>query len=230
MLDTNLFETRLLTAAELALIIASQRAERGWSQETLAELAGVNVRTIQRVEKAEPSTIDTRRALARAFEWPDLDIFNKQWPIPNEERLKSEQDRIERETVAVAVETVTTGRALREFAERAESWMLSQMGEIGNEAAIILAELQDYFTDYGDINDCYSATQKLDVNADFQGMIDRLAAHGIGIVAGMRRVKLSFHVKGPMDTMRLTIVYVVAGPATALPATIRVARSGNFGL
>lgn len=40
MLDTNLFETRLLTAAEFAAVIASQRAGRGWSQETLAELAG----------------------------------------------------------------------------------------------------------------------------------------------------------------------------------------------
>jgi hypothetical protein len=130
----------------------------------------------------------------------------------------------------VAVETVTTGRGLREFAEQAESWMLSQIGEIGDDAEKVLAELQDYFTDYGDIEDCYSATQKLDVNADFQGMIDRLAALGVGIVAGTRRVKFSFHVKGPMDTMRLNVVYVVAGPAKALPATIRVARSGNFGL
>lgn len=193
-------------------------------------MPGANVRTIQRVEKAEPSTVDTRRALARAFEWSDIDIFNKPWPIPNEERLKAEQERIERETVAVAVEVVTMGRACANSPIRRQSWMLSQIGEIGAEAEKILAELQDYFTDYGDAKDCYSATQKLDVNADFQGMIDKLASIGVGVSAGTRRIRLHFHMPGPMQDLPLTVVHVVCGPEKALPATIRVNKRGNFSL
>jgi transcriptional regulator with XRE-family HTH domain len=118
MLDAGLFETRLLTPGELAVVITSRRAGRGWSQETPADLERVSVRTIQRVENAEASTIDTRRALAPAFEWPEMDIFNEPWPIPNEGRLKAEQERVEPETVAVAVEIVTTARGLRELGTR----------------------------------------------------------------------------------------------------------------
>jgi hypothetical protein len=52
-------------------------------------LARLNERTIQRVENGEPSTLDTRRALARAFGFEDLDIFEKPFPFPDAEKLKS---------------------------------------------------------------------------------------------------------------------------------------------
>lgn len=48
------------------------RLERGWSQEHLAELAGIGVRTVQRIETGEPASQDTVAALAAAF---DVDIL-----------------------------------------------------------------------------------------------------------------------------------------------------------
>ncbi|MEO1323624.1 MAG: helix-turn-helix transcriptional regulator, partial [Pseudomonadota bacterium] len=43
------------------------REERHWSQEHLAELAGVALRTIQRVENGEKASQETLLALAAAF-------------------------------------------------------------------------------------------------------------------------------------------------------------------
>ncbi|WP_421787471.1 helix-turn-helix domain-containing protein [Hyphobacterium sp.] len=43
------------------------REERHWSQEHLAELAGIGVRTVQRVENGEPASRETLTALAAAF-------------------------------------------------------------------------------------------------------------------------------------------------------------------
>ena len=43
------------------------REERHWSQEHLAELAGIGLRTLQRIEKGEPASKDTLMALAAAF-------------------------------------------------------------------------------------------------------------------------------------------------------------------
>lgn len=43
------------------------REERGWSQEHLAELAGIGVRTIQRIETGEAASQDSVMALAAAF-------------------------------------------------------------------------------------------------------------------------------------------------------------------
>ena len=43
------------------------REERNWSQEHLASLAGVGVRTIQRIENGDPTSADTLSALAAAY-------------------------------------------------------------------------------------------------------------------------------------------------------------------
>src|SRR5262249_44731998 len=108
----NAYDMRRLTPAELAAIIVSLRKHFGWTQEQLADNSGRTVRTIQRVEAGEPSDLDTRQALAHAFELGDGDIFNKPWP-----NLKAEIERIERETVAVSIVRFTSGRQVREFAE-----------------------------------------------------------------------------------------------------------------
>lgn len=43
------------------------REERHWSQEHLADLAGIGLRTVQRIEKGEPASRETMKALAAAF-------------------------------------------------------------------------------------------------------------------------------------------------------------------
>jgi transcriptional regulator with XRE-family HTH domain len=43
------------------------REERHWSQEHLADLAGIGLRTVQRIEKGEPASRETMTALAAAF-------------------------------------------------------------------------------------------------------------------------------------------------------------------
>ena len=59
-------QPRMLNLEEFAALIRKMREVVQWSQETLAELAGLNVRTVQRVENAKSASIDTRRALAVA--------------------------------------------------------------------------------------------------------------------------------------------------------------------
>jgi transcriptional regulator with XRE-family HTH domain len=44
------------------------REERQWSQEHLADLAGLGLRTVQRIEKGEAASRETLMALAAAFE------------------------------------------------------------------------------------------------------------------------------------------------------------------
>ena len=44
------------------------RLQRAWSQEQLAEMAGLSVRTIQRIENGERPGLETLSALAAVFE------------------------------------------------------------------------------------------------------------------------------------------------------------------
>jgi transcriptional regulator with XRE-family HTH domain len=64
------------TYADLASLVRALREGRNWSQEALAEAAGIKVRTIQRVENGEPTNVQTKRSLARAFEFDDIDAFD----------------------------------------------------------------------------------------------------------------------------------------------------------
>ena len=60
-------QPRHLSPQELAALVKATREMRQWSQEQLAEIAGLSSRTVQRVEEGQPSSVDTRRALASAF-------------------------------------------------------------------------------------------------------------------------------------------------------------------
>ncbi len=50
------------------MIVKKLRLQRGWSQEQLAEMAGVTPRTIQRIERGQKPSLETARALASVFE------------------------------------------------------------------------------------------------------------------------------------------------------------------
>ncbi len=55
------------------------REARAWSQEQLAEIAGINVRTLQRVESSGGGSLETRMALAAALEVTPAQLCT---PIP----------------------------------------------------------------------------------------------------------------------------------------------------
>ena len=48
--------------------IKAQRAQRAWSQEHLAEVSGLGLRTIQRIEKTGAASYESARSLAAVFE------------------------------------------------------------------------------------------------------------------------------------------------------------------
>lgn len=50
------------------MIVRKLRLRNGWSQDQLAELADVSVRTIQRIERGHTPSLETARALAAVFE------------------------------------------------------------------------------------------------------------------------------------------------------------------
>ena len=80
------------------MLIRKLRLRRGWSQEQLAELTGLSVRTIQRIERGYPPSLESRNALAAVF-GTDPSLFDGNTPIPADDEqtggavLKSEEAR-----------------------------------------------------------------------------------------------------------------------------------------
>ena len=50
------------------MLIQKLRVQRGWSQEQLAEISGLSVRTIQRLENGAPGSMESLKALGAVFE------------------------------------------------------------------------------------------------------------------------------------------------------------------
>ena len=56
------------------MIIRKLRLEKGWSQEQLAEICDLSVRTIQRIERGQKPSLESLKALATAFETDVADL------------------------------------------------------------------------------------------------------------------------------------------------------------
>ncbi len=63
------------------MIVRKLRLERGWSQEHLAQVSGLNTRTIQRIESGQTPGLESLKSLAAVFEI-DISQLN---PTPEQE-------------------------------------------------------------------------------------------------------------------------------------------------
>lgn len=50
------------------MIVRKLRLNKGWSQEQLADLCNLSVRTIQRIERGQKPSLETLTSLAAVFE------------------------------------------------------------------------------------------------------------------------------------------------------------------
>ena len=74
------------------MIVRKKRLQRGWSQEQLAELSGLNVRTIQRLERNGKASNETLKSLAAVFECEFTDLQLKESPpMPSETDVSLEE-------------------------------------------------------------------------------------------------------------------------------------------
>lgn len=99
------------------MIVQQYRLERGWSQEQLAEISGLNVRTIQRIESGQPARLETYKALGAAF---DVDFTLLQENAVSE--IARDPERID---IALAFARV---RKIRGFYGHAMSYVLVNSG------------------------------------------------------------------------------------------------------
>ena len=75
------------------MIVRKLRLQRGWSQEQLAELSGLNVRTIQRIERGQSAGLESMKSLAAVFE-TDISELQQEIPMNTETKLTLEEQRV----------------------------------------------------------------------------------------------------------------------------------------
>ena len=63
-----------------AALVIEQRMRRAWTQDQLAQAAGLSHRTIQRVEREASGALETKKALAATFEIDVSDLDYEELP------------------------------------------------------------------------------------------------------------------------------------------------------
>jgi transcriptional regulator with XRE-family HTH domain len=224
-------QPRLLTPAELATCIKMFRQVRQWSQEQLAAISGLSGRTIQRVEQGLSASLDTRRALARAFGFEDIDALNKPYAIPSDAEHKAEKEKFDQEHVTLTAIPLTTGKQLAKLAEACSADMSQAAFELTREADEEFARLVDYFREYRDCADAFSETQKFDVYDELQSHIETLEGLGVSLRYATRKLKVRWGSDAPgTEPMTVTILYLVGFPLGEEPEQFATPRSGGISL
>ncbi|KAF7781742.1 hypothetical protein PRUB_b1064 [Pseudoalteromonas rubra] len=77
------------------MIIRKFRLQRGWSQEQLATLSGLSVRTIQRIERGQSPSLESLKSLAAVFETTVADLKEEPDDMSHETIIHQEQRIIE---------------------------------------------------------------------------------------------------------------------------------------
>ena len=50
------------------MLVRKLRLKRGWSQDHLAQLSGLNIKTVQRIERGNRASLESLNSLAAVFE------------------------------------------------------------------------------------------------------------------------------------------------------------------
>jgi|SRR5690554_4179127 len=74
------------------MIVRKLRLQRGWSQDQLAQMSGLSIRTIQRIERGQNPGLDSLRSLAAVFE-VDISDLQEEQPMANETSFTYEEQQ-----------------------------------------------------------------------------------------------------------------------------------------
>ena len=103
----------------MTMIVRKLRLRNGWSQDQLAELTGLSVRTIQRLEQGQTPSLESGKALASVFE-VELSTFIAEEPdmnSPIESQPQPLEDKTTETIEADEEQALKYARGVKEFIE-----------------------------------------------------------------------------------------------------------------
>ena len=219
-------ELRFHDTEKIGRLVKTLRTAYGWTQETLADLSGLQTRTIQRVERGEPTSPDTRRALGRAFAFEDINFFNTLKGIPSDEEIRSQQEAFDRENLLLDARTVD-GRQLLTLMQDSPHFLAigaTSAAELPRAAQDAFAVIVDFVRDCIDILDMAPRMEVLGYGDTLDESIAELKNAGFCLCAAFRDTKLTNKSWSDQTPLPCRITYLLAEPKDHPPAKVAVTR------
>jgi DNA-binding XRE family transcriptional regulator len=196
------------------------RTTMHWSQEALAVNANLTTRTIQRIEAGEPSSVTTRRSLARGLGYENQDIFeDPEFVSTVLKLLEGAQGQNAEEVqkqfpdhVPVSTKPVTNGEALAALAESSNASLFHCDEEVSLEAKQQAACLFDYLRDMVDLWSEISFSDRVSYTLEMGNMVRDLEAVGARVYEASRSAKMVGDHWENKTPIPLTIGYLIVVP------------------
>lgn len=203
----------------LAIWVKSLRMCKNLSQEALAAAANIDVRSIQRVESGQRISLQTRRSIARALEFEDVDAFDNPEAVSAftdfmEELGKQAEheyfDQIRNENpdaIEIEAEKMNSAKSICLGVAAAEGLHFTVADGLDADIEETGAEMADWLRDYGDIDSDLNQSQRLDFHRSFQPYLDRLNEKNVSVFHASRRVRLGNRFAPEMEPFDWSIAY-----------------------
>lgn len=180
-------------------VVKQLRVKRGWTQEQLAQLANVNVRTIQRVEKTGVCDLETRSALASVFQ-VDLHQLDGQKKI--EQATPSSAKR------PLIYQRLTSGQSIVDIFVDAHGYRFTHEEPRSKDDADYIAWLVRHIHDYSEAWSDIDPGERVTATYELGEALKELEEHGFRLFGLRTKAK-----KGPPPSI-----------PDAEPASLRIAN------
>jgi transcriptional regulator with XRE-family HTH domain len=213
-----MIETTVLSPNLLGFWTRCLRTTQHWSQEALAAAAGLTTRTIQRIEAGEPSTITSRRSLARALGYDDPDVFeNPAFAGTVRQFIETAQDQQLAadypDHMPLPAQAATTGEALAGLIDAAQSFVFNCANDLAADLRDATASLFDLIRDYADIWGELSHSDRRHAAGDFDRALADLRGKGAAAFMATRHTSIVGTFWQDKTPLPITIGYLTLLPA-----------------
>lgn len=213
--------------------IRTLREHRAWTQEHLAQVAGVTPRTVQRVEAGEGAQVETLQSIAAALDvdvqalrFDALEHIAQLLGVPRDkvtpELIAERQKEVDAKYVKVPMTRVAASADLRAFSDAMSFYFdcILKDDAVQDVAAALQQDIQDLM----DIGRDIDATHRRQFEVDVFDHVKELERLGAVVTIGRRdgRMKVGDH-----DSIPWTCLYVVVSSKDDAKETVLVPKSGN---
>lgn len=190
-------------------IVREMRKQSNWTQEVLAEIVGVDVRTIQRLEKSGVAENETLIGVANAFKVTveTLKFFTD--PVKQSEFQKLlKKIRILNE--------ITDGKQAFDLIGGADGFIKDHPMPNSKEEADLFAGILQDFEDWGWIWDEATQQSKMEAMMQVSDMIKELKLKGFFLFGERRKMKLVSHGNKTSIPAQITSIIIVKADNKAI--------------
>jgi len=169
-------EEELAKSIRRAKFIKKERNLRAWTQTQLAEIAGVNLRTIQRVERDGTASFETLMGIATAF---DVDVKELTQPLPANQKKNTHKS-------VYLLPRIATGTQLSSLISRADQFQVEHDESTDPRAIGAMKGIIELLK--GDVVRLYDAgpAERIEIEAELTQELNGLEQHGFYIF-GIKR-------------------------------------------